>query len=211
MTLDPITLPLHVINLLAKRFGYKTYLELGVRWKQDNFDLVEVPLKHGVDIQEKYAPTFLMSSDEFFRTHPGLDQYDLIYVDDDHRELPALRSMANAVHHLAPGGTVVCDNVCPEDYAATRVTESCDAWKAWALLRMSRPDLFMFAIDIEYGCGVIQRGQQELFVPDDELPYKPMRHNPPLDFAFFTKHRDKLLKLVPPEAFCATIEKGAAQ
>ena len=71
------------------------------------FDLVDCKLKHGVDIQERYGPTFPMSSDEFFRTKPGLDRYDLIYVDDDHRELPAIRSMANAIHHLAPGAHIL--------------------------------------------------------------------------------------------------------
>jgi len=199
--------PLDIANLLAKRFGYETYLEIGIRRTGDNFDHVQIPVKHGVDIEPKAGATFTMSSDRFFIEGHGLPKYDLIYVDGDHRELPALRDMVHSLDRLAVGGTILCDNVIPTPNQLAQVGPPCDTWKAWAYLRMSRPDLRMVVVDIPFGCGIVRRGRQNLFVPE-ELPYKPMKRDPCVDAAFYTKYREKLLRIVSPEWFMSAVQNN---
>jgi len=195
-----MTAPLHIINGLIARMGYQTYLEIGVRQSEKNFDLVTAKLKHGIDINPDAHATFTMTSDAFFEGGHGLPAYDLIYVDGDHRELPSLRDLAHAVDRLTPNGTVVCDNILPWDVDSTRPTANCDAWKSFAYLRMSRPDLWMCALDIPFGLGVIRDGRQALFVPQ-ETRYHVFQRDPAVDFYFYLHYRDRLMNVVSESDF----------
>jgi hypothetical protein len=199
--------PTDVINWLAGRFGYRTYLEIGIQQRVHNFDRVNVELKHGVDIDIKVGATFTMAADEFFGSGHGLPAYDLIYVDADHRELPALRDLSHAVERLALGGTIVCDNVWPVEDYDFRCGDSGEAWKAWAYMRMSRPDLRMAVVAIRFGCGVIRRGRQMLFVPD-EAPYLSFKEDPVVDRRFYEQYRDRLLNLIQPDQLPTWVEAG---
>lgn len=194
------TAPISIINRLADMMGYATYLEVGVRCPADNYDQVRIATKHGVDINPGSNATFIMSSDTFFTSGKGLPEYDLIYVDADHRELPSLRDLGHALSRLAPRGTVLCDNILPDSEAMMRPAASGDAWKSFAYLRMSRPDLFMCSVDIPFGLGVIRRGQQALFVPD-ELPYKAWRRDPPVDMHFYYRYFPQLMNVLSEKAF----------
>ncbi len=202
--------PIDVINYLVNHFSYETYLEIGVLDPNNTFNRVAISLKHGVDINPKTGATFIMPSDEFFSGEHGLPTYDCIYVDGDHRELPALRDIANAIDRISNRGTVVCHDVWPSapHPAGADLCSSVwcgEVWKAWAYLRMSRPDLWMAVLPITVGCGIIRKGRQRLFVPN-ELPYLDFKEDPPVNADFYYRYADKLLNMLSVEEFKKVIE-----
>ena len=57
-----------IINIYAKKIDAQSYLEIGVRIANDNFNHVKVPRKVGVDsgIEGVFEGTHKMTSDEYF-------------------------------------------------------------------------------------------------------------------------------------------------
>jgi hypothetical protein len=106
---------------------------------------------------------------------------------------------------LSAGGTILCDNILPESPNAITCGNSGEAWKSFAYMRMSRPDLLMASVDIPFGLGVIRHGRQSLFVPD-EAPYFAWSAEPPVDYAFYTRYRERLMNVVSEAAFLSMLE-----
>jgi hypothetical protein len=192
-----------LLNRIIAEGGYTSYLEIGVRYADRNFDRIVCDHKDGVDINASCKCNFHMPSDEFWAT-PGR-QYDLIFIDGDHRAFPALRDMVYAIDtRLQPGGTVVVDNINPKTFEYTSMNHCATAWKAWAILRMSRLDLSMVAIDDDnVGWGVMWKGSQELFKTQEDPAGMPCYFGDHWDLTwdYFARFREELLNLVSVETF----------
>jgi hypothetical protein len=52
-----------------------------------------------------------------------------------------------------------------------------DVWKAWVKLRATMPDLKMYVIDTNFGCGIIRKGKQETINIPGELTYQILYEN----------------------------------
>lgn len=115
---------------LLNLFHEPSYLEIGVN-EGATFTKVKARRKVAVD------PVFLfdvpeaaaadpasefheVTSDEYFGTivDPS-ERFDVIYLDGLHTFEQTLRDFTNAVHHLAPNGAIVVDDVCPVSYLAS--------------------------------------------------------------------------------------------
>lgn len=190
-----------IINAIIARYSYKSYLELGVQFFERNYSRVQVETKHGVDINPYVRCTHHMTTDEFFASTQ--DAYDLIFVDADHRALPALRDLVRAIGRINDNGCVVFHDCNPESEAMLVPSMNGTAWVAWAVLRCSRPDLEMVVVDTDYGVGVIRRGRQELFAPEEDQAGLPCYFGADHQFTweFLEAHRQRLLNLVSEEEF----------
>lgn len=65
-----------------------------------------------------------------------------------------------------------------------------DVWKTWVKLRGTRPDLKMYVVDADSGCGIIRRGTQETIKLPENLTYEAL-----------DKNRKKFLNLVDVNSF----------
>ena len=167
-----------IINRLIEKYGYKSYLEIGVK---DGvcFSRVNCGLKTGVDIEPLILGRRIVSmgSDEFFSLTPS--KYGIIFIDGDHHEEQVSRDIQNALKHLKPGGTIVMHDCSPPDkkYANAEREEgqvlwSGTAYRSFLKLRHTDPDLKMCVVDIDWGCGIVQRGEQKLIdIPSDYTWY----------------------------------------
>jgi hypothetical protein len=180
-----------VIKTLIANNGYTRYLEIGVRDNR-NFNRINTPHKDGVDPAGRC--NYVMTSDEFFNKIPKDQMYDIVFIDGLHLRDQALRDVNNSLEHLLPGGAIVmhdCSPIKPEH--ATEVykggTWNGTVYQAFAELRMTRPDLSMWTVDEDCGCGIIKRGQQELFPKST------------VNFDLLNKNRKKLLNLISVEQF----------
>jgi SAM-dependent methyltransferase len=192
-----------VLNYLATTKGYRRYLEIGVRDPRTNYDRVRVRDKISVDPAPEGPVAFRLSSDEFFaqlslRDH--LKPFDLILVDGLHFAEQVERDIENSLRFLAPGGAIVVHDCNPPteaaqslDYDGIKVWTG-TVWKAWVKFRATRRELAMLVIDVDYGCGVITRGQQECypmnFTSYDELEYQ-----------ILLADRRRMLNLMSPKDF----------
>jgi predicted O-methyltransferase YrrM len=194
-----ITTRRELLNYLALQRGYRRYLEIGVRDPLTNLDRIRCAEKHGVDpAPRRGSVSHRMTSDEFFAALGELADppvYDLIFVDGLHEEGQVRRDVENALRHLSPRGTIVMHDCNPATAAAQ--VEDYDgfshwngtAWKAYAQLR-TRADLSMCVVDVDEGCGIVERGEQRPF-PIGGL----------LDYAFLETHRRELLNLISVQQF----------
>ena len=119
-----------IINLLIKKNGYKSYLEIGLDDPRRNFLLVNCENKESVDPYpiEQHTNincdisnglsdiilenlTYRETSDEFFAHNQK--KYDIIFIDGLHTEEQSSRDLMNSMLHLNPGGKIVLHDSCP--------------------------------------------------------------------------------------------------
>ena len=182
------------INYLIERNNYKSYLEIGVKHIGINFNRIKAEFKEGVDPEFLALATYHMTSDEFFKSHCNRS-YDIIFIDGLHLEEQVLRDVANSIKHLNTNGTIVLHDCSPTQKIHQLPTETFDViwngtvWRAFARLRMTRPDLFMCTVDSDHGLGVITAGSQTTYPSS------------PLSFEFLVSNRASLLNLVKFKQF----------
>ena len=192
---------LKILNAIAKKRSYSTYLEIGLGSKKSRiFNKVKVLYKASVDPNEEDA-TYKMDSDEYFAGPGDMKGWDLIFIDGRHHADQVHRDLANALQRLNEGGSIVVHDCNPRREALQMVPEpypdaewTGDVWKAWVWYRIHRDDLSMCVIDVDYGCGIIQGGGQKCF-PASKM--KAAAYTGELDYAFLELHRKELLNLVP--------------
>ncbi|MBU0507251.1 class I SAM-dependent methyltransferase [bacterium] len=188
-----------VVNYIAGRIEAQSYLEIGVSDPRNNFNLVQVKHKDGVDPAGKCSHP--VTSDEFFARNARV--YDLIYIDGLHLAEQVLRDVENSLRFLAPRGVIALHDCNPmeeawqiEEYDG--VSLWCGTvWKAIAQLRATRSDLWMGTVHADHGVGVIMRGQQERFPLDDGQEW---------NYSFLDRHRRELLHLLSWRDFRAEFE-----
>lgn len=152
-----------VIMYLIEKYGYKTYLEIGVG-KGSNFRAIECETKHCVD--PNYASTYKMTSDKFFKmldNKKDKRKYDIVFVDGDHSKRAVMRDVNNSLRYLSKGGIILIHDMNPfsERVARKRPKPHIPTWygdgfKVLMYHRANSPNLFVRCIDTDCGIGVIQ-------------------------------------------------------
>lgn len=168
-----------IIDYLAKRFSYKTYLEIGV-FNGANYKYLQHPFRRmiGVDPkpQEGTGVSFAGTSDEFFEHNT--ESFDLIFIDGLHHHGQAYKDALNALDSMNVGGTVVMHDCLPPTKDAQEVPQdgrfiwTGDVWRAYLQLREIK-ELYMEVIDTDFGVGIIQQGEQ---VPLPPYTYRDMTY-----------------------------------
>ena len=172
-----------IINHFIKKYGYKSYLEIGVAGG-NCFRAVDCFYKVGVDPNNE--TTFVMTSDEFFEKH-NEETFDIVFIDGLHMCDQVEFDIINSLRVLNPGGTIICHDMNPttEDMQIVppRVNHgdwTGDCWKAWMRFRCLHEDLEMTVIDTDYGVGIIRKGKQKrvpVFLNTENLTYNDLDAN----------------------------------
>jgi hypothetical protein len=188
-----------LINGLIKKNNYKSYLEIGVNTPAQpgyNWVGVEIETKHGVD--PNVDTTYKMESDEFFNHHIK-EKYDIVFVDGLHIFEQVHRDIMNSLDNLNDGGIIVvhdCNPVTEITQRRNRANPGAwhgDVWKSIVKLRVENPDLEVYTVDTDEGCGIIRVGNQELLeVNDKEDVY---------DFNYLDSNRELALNLISVNEF----------
>lgn len=165
-----------IINKLIKKFEYKTYLEIGVQFGT-NFNRVKIDNKIGIDPDLTVCADLYLTSDEYFEIIDINEKFDIIFIDGMHVADQVYTDVKNALNHLNQNGCIVCHDMLPSSEIMQRVPRIAniwtgDCWKAWVWLRQSEPNLSMYVINTDKGCGVIRFGKQKLLQPDIIINYK---------------------------------------
>jgi len=190
-----------IINLLAEKIHATTYLEIGVRRRDYNFNKVNIANKTGVDPgREGYSEgTHEMTSDDFFEQNT--QHYDIVFIDGLHEAHQVARDISNALMCLNNNGYIVCHDMNPvveerqlscsdprrQEYVLREREKgnpeyglwNGDCWKAWMKFR-SRGDLDMCVVDTDFGCGVISKSLKcvkTVSIPDEHLTYHNLHTN----------------------------------
>jgi len=187
-----------LINSLIKKYDYKSYLEIGVNTPAQpgyNWVGVDILVKHGVD--PNVDTTYKMESDTFFKEYVT-QKYDIIFIDGLHIFEQAYRDITNSLDNLNEGGTIVvhdCNPVTEITQRRVRASNAWhgDVWKSIVKLRMGNPDLEIFTVNTDEGCGIIRKGKQELLVVEDSVDV--------YHYDFLNENRKSALNLITVEEF----------
>jgi len=189
-----------ILNTLIEKFNYQSYLEIGQGWKQDNFDWIQCKTKTGVDPDTSLKAAYPLTSDEFFAINKN--SFDLIFIDGLHHADQVERDILNALKVLNNKGTIVVHDCNPKTEKMQLVPQqqpfwTGDVWKTWVKLRATRPDLKMYVIDVDFGCGIIQKLDRKL---------EPIRVNRQMSYSVFAMNRKKLLNLIDVADFLRSLK-----
>lgn len=174
-----------ILNYFIKKHNYKSYLEIGVQAGY-NINAVHCDKIHGVDPDAKSAANFKITSDEFFAMIKPEIKYDIIFIDGLHLEDQVMKDIENSLNHLAPGGTIVMHDCSPPtewhqrsyaEFLSYPYLWNGTTWRAFVRYRATRSDLTMHCVDTDWGCGIIQLGQQESITLPAEFTYKDLVEN----------------------------------
>lgn len=186
----------NIINVLIEQNKYEAYLEIGVRHPADNFDKIRAKFKVGVDPMPLRNDILGCTSDDYFAGLTADKTFDLVFIDGLHHCGQVLKDIENALNHLSGDGMIVCHDMIPECEDEQVVPKKInawtgDCWKAWAHLRMTRPDLEMCVLNADHGLGIIIKGNQELFRIKKKME--------DMDYDFFVKNKEDLMNIVELE------------
>ena len=177
-----------VINHLIKEFGYKTYLEIGVRMG-DCIRRISCELKHGVDPSKLCSEvTHNMTSDEFFQNHCN-QTYDIIFIDGNHDSDYVCRDLNNSLKVLSANGSIIMHDCFPQkqehackyrDIVDPSIWNG-DSFKVIASVVKNYSEFISaHVLNLDYGVGVIRKNSDSAIqiVYDDEYSFETMRNNP---------------------------------
>ncbi|WP_223549290.1 class I SAM-dependent methyltransferase [Aestuariivivens sp. NBU2969] len=202
-----------VINFILKTFKEDTtYLEIGVRDPEDNFNKIMAVNKYSVDpgIENVKNPVdFKLTSDSFFdNLEQGLLLYKeikfhVVFIDGMHRANQVERDIDNALKYLTEDGFIVLHDCNPPtefharenyDYKLSPAQQYWNGtvWKAFFKFRQ-RNDYYSCCIDSDWGIGVISK-YVDLGIPTGV-------NNPFFEYAIFNKKRKESLNLISFEKF----------
>jgi len=155
-----------IIDKLASEINAQTYLEIGVRDHHLNFDKINIANKVSVDpyVHDR-EPSYKMTSDDFFKQNK--DTFDIIFIDGLHESEYVEKDINNSLKVLNDNGFIICHDMNPTSKEMQIVPPiqnqwTGDCWKAWVKTRSLNPNVKMFVVNTDWGCGVIQKGSQQL-------------------------------------------------
>tara|TARA_Y100000385_G_C13024158_1_gene607623 strand:- start:666 stop:1253 length:588 start_codon:yes stop_codon:yes gene_type:complete len=185
-----------ILNALIKNFEYTNYLEIGV---QDYYSCCsKVKLteenKTTIDPSPRNKCDFIGTSNEYFTQLDSKVKFDLIFIDGLHHSDQVLKDIKNSLKHLNDGGSILCHDCLPltekhqerEDHGGEW---NGDVWKAIAQLRIEETNLSIKTIDTDWGCCLIQRGNNTPYIPRNEKY---------LTWEYFNTYKNELMNVVSP-------------
>jgi hypothetical protein len=189
-----------IIQKLINHIDAKSYLEIGLGNGEVHKNIncrIKVgvdPCEYPITKEHNVQPTFKLTSDEFFNQNK--ETFDIIFIDGLHEAACVERDINNSLKILNTKGYIICHDMNPKNEAAQLVPRirklwNGDCWKAWVKVRSTNPNLKMFVVNTDFGCGVIQKGSQELLDLNNlDLTYKN-----------FKKHKKEWLNLISVKEF----------
>jgi hypothetical protein len=161
-----------------------------------------------------------MTSDAFFSMKADKilgEGIDVALIDGHHTYAQSLRDVQNCLRYLNPSGVIVMHDCNPVNYAnaypiqdseslddVIKLAEagelpgwngawSGDVWKTISHLRITNKELNIFTLDLDWGLGIISRGEGKQLV---EVSLEELQK---MDYCSFEKKRSELLNLKHPK------------
>lgn len=129
-----------VTKFIADTLHPYAYLEIGV-YRGGTFNIINAPLKVGVDPDPESPATLHVTSDAFF--NKNVTDFDLILVDGLHTYEQCYKDIDNAIMYLKPHGWIVVDDINPtfplqahpEPQPMNTIGWQGECYKAWIKMR----------------------------------------------------------------------------
>jgi hypothetical protein len=189
-------------NYIAKAIGAKRYLEIGCR---DDSCFSQIDVEHKVGVDPFQGGTHRMTSDRYFATHRGEAEFDLIFIDGDHRHEQVRVDLANSLMLLAPGGVITMHDVWPFESQFEDPTLCGTVWRAFVHGARTLPgvDAYTAILADPVGLGVLRIRENTAPVPPDSVPAYER-----LSYADMRAHEHDWMRRLPIDVVFERLEIG---
>lgn len=214
----------NVIDVLVRKYGYESFLELSTPTTGFNFGdvrkeslniyhrLVYNCAEYYDDGQPFLGRTSRPTSAGLLRllNEPaGRHAYDCIFVDPFHSYHATMVDLAGAFALVADGGAIIVHDCNPVQAEMAGPAFKAGGWcgvtyAAFIDFVLNRQDLCHYTVDCDHGCGVIfKRPTQQPLVMDPHLHFEwTATGGETADrYAIFSQNRHSLLNLISVENF----------
>lgn len=206
-----------IINFLLKHLNRDTsYLEIGVRNPDDNYNKILAAKKYSVDpgIEFKENPVdFKMTSDIFFSKIKSGEilkknmKFDVIFIDGLHLAEQVEKDIINSLNYITDDGFIVLHDCNPPSEWHARETHKYEispamqnwngtTWKAFCRYR-SMNHFSSCCIDTDWGVGILSK--KNIFGEKTKI------ENPYYEFHVLQAHRKEILNLMSFDQFKSLI------
>lgn len=222
-----------LINLIAKRLNFRTYLELctrttGNRYSEINRShfntslrlMYNCPVSFDDGLPIDFRSVDFDIADALEQLKADNDQVDICLVDSWHTYDCTIRDLTAAYDLLADGGVlVVHDCLPPSESAASPIAKPGDwcgvSYRAFLDFVIDRSGLDYCTVDIDYGCGIIFKNRairdSKLSLPSSDpkliAGWFANHDDDATAFRFFMENHVSLLRLTSGKAFVRGISK----
>ena len=183
-----------IINKFIKKYKFSSYLEIGTRNKDHNFNKVRCREKLCIDPDKDAEADLVLTSDEFFKINNK--KFDFIFIDGLHEAHQVYKDIQNSIKVLNEGGVIMCHDCNPislisstdfEEYNGS-IRWNGDCWKAFAKYRYNS-EYLCYVLDEDEGCGIIDTHFKA------EIEEKIKIYIGELTYSILEENRNKLLDL----------------
>ena len=202
-----------ILNFLLSINKRKTsYLEIGVRNPEDNFNYINATNKYSVDPGLEYQPNpveFKMTSDTFFNKLSKSEilsknfKFDVIFIDGLHLAEQADRDIYNSLNYIKDDGFIVLHDCNPATewhareenkfwHSPAQQYWNGTTWKAFLKWR-SNSLVNSCCIDSDWGVGILSKNQPI----GESIKFENFFY----EFNSFKKNRQRNLNLIDFETF----------
>ncbi len=152
-----------VINYTIQKKNYRSYLEVGTQ-NNINFHAVSCGLKHGVDPDPNYSPTFKCTSDEFFEKN--CMKYQCIFLDGLHTVEQIRKDFINAMECLTDDGVIIIHDTNPEKEIWTRHPRVSKQWTGDVFKFICQLSGEFITLPFDYGITIAKKMPFEISLND---------------------------------------------
>ena len=148
-----------LLNLIADKYRFKTYLEIGVQDPRNNFERINCAKKTGVDPVAMSPKIWEGTSDAFFEQNTKL--FDLVFIDGLHHADQVKKDFDNSLEVLNEYGFIVIHDCLPKDEVTSLVPRESKMWHGDVykfIMTLCQYDGIEFTTyDFDNGCCVVRR------------------------------------------------------
>ena len=213
-----------VVNALAKKNGYRSYLEIcttstgGRFWKVDRKQLRvchRLVYRCPERFEDGHDIAYRSADESIDNLLLGDRAYDVVFVDPWHTFECSMRDLQAGLSVLREDGVMIVHDCCPanKELASPRPVHGpwCGVtYCALVELVLSRPDLTYYTVDTDHGCGVIRKRRSDGTPTPRQGPAGKLAEHWRIErsrnadmFEFFFTHKRELLNLISVEDFLA--------
>lgn len=203
-----------VINLLAAKHGYRTYLEIATPSSGKSYGEVDRTQLSCQRLLYRCAETFSDGLSIDFRTtirssadvvrsilDSGAALYDVVFVDSFHEYRPSMEDILGGYCLTRPGGLLIVHDCKPPHQGMCDPEYREGFWcgvshQAYVDFTLPRRYLTPFTVDCDYGCGVIFKPEDTDAARDRlEFEWYCARSDEGRAFDYLEHHPAQLLQL----------------
>ncbi len=213
-----------IARMLARRYGYKSYLEICTPTTGGTFSLVDkkqfsrrmrLMYRRPSDFSDGERidlSTEAESGEELFNELlKSGERFDLVFIDPWHSYAGSLRDITFGLRLVKDDGVLLIHDCSPPNATCAepeyRPGEWCGlTFAAYLDVVLFTGGLHYITVDTDYGCGVISKDDrlEGLYKsqPDASLASRWRTLDISQKYAFLDENRSQLLRLISTDAFC---------